>query len=59
MSAPQPNTVEYWAATTPGAIAFIEGGRRLICAEHIVAKATTIRGGIRELRSIDRRASGR
>ena len=43
MSMPQPSTVEYWAATTPEPTAFVEGGRRPISAEHIVAKATNLR----------------
>ena len=33
MTVAQPNTVEYWAATSPDATAFIEGDRRLSWAE--------------------------
>lgn len=42
MSMPQLGTVEYWAATTPEATAFVEGGRRLTSAAHIVAEATNL-----------------
>ncbi|KJC45464.1 hypothetical protein UP06_15800 [Bradyrhizobium sp. LTSP857] len=42
MSEPQLGTVEYWAATTPATRAFVEGGRRLTSAAHIVAEATNL-----------------